>query len=1291
SGLITLYAYESITVGENVEIETAADISLEAETGSIELDGTVWIEATDSTLRLDAEGDVILGNLVAANVSLLSWSGAIVNADDTTLNVEADNLRIEAHASIAASGRHLSVDVDTLTAESKAGSIFITAESGVTVGTVTVTVDELTSEAGTDSSADDSQSGLTTLSAGDIVLVALAGDVVIDDPVSADGEGRIRLEAQSGSLSVDANITSGSGWITLYAETDLNISEAISIESAADIRLDANTGELVMHGTTVVEATDSNLRLAAENDIVVGNLLATNVSILSVSGAIVNAADSSLNVDAEQLRLESAGAIAAADRHLSVDVDKVAALSEQGGIFIASESGLAVGDVEVSVSGLTATAGEISHTDEEVSGLTTLDNGDIILVALTGSIEVDSDVSANGEGRVLVSAEAGALTVNADILSDTGLITLQAETAIEATESVVIESAADVSLAAQSEGITLDGTVNITATDSSLRLAAKGSIELGNLSADNVSVLSSTGSISNATGSTLNVDATLLRLEAADTIGVADRHLSVNVDTLTAVSSESSIFLTAMDAVIVGSVEVTVTRFTETAGTETQTDEDQSGLTTLEHGDIVLVAESGSIVVDDIVDAHGEGRVLITADTGTLSIEAHVLSGSGLITLHADGDLEVGESIQVESAADISLKSVTGGITLHGTATVEATDSNLRLAAEGDIVLGNLIAANASIVSHDGSVLNAAESMLNVEAQQLRLEAHADIGEAGRHLTVDIDTLTADSSEGSIFLSAVSGATVGTVEVTVSQFNRTAGVGTESDSSQSGLVTGNEGDIIVVADSGNITVNDIVSADGEGRILLDVAAGELTINAAVSSDTGRITLTAQGEIEVTESISIESAADIHLKSHEAGILLDGTATITATDSNLRLAAEGTIHLGNLIAAKVSVRSHDGAITNAEDSTLNVSADELRLEAQGSIAVADRHLSVDVDTLTAESKAGSIFITAEMGVVVGTVTVTVEELTSEAGTDSSADDNQSGLTTLDDGDIVLVALTGDVVIDDAVSADGEGRIRLEAQSGALSVDANITSGSGWITLYAETDLSIGEAIEIESAADIRLDAITGELVMHGTAVVEATDSSMRLAAENDIVVGNLLADNVSILSVSGVIVNAADSSLNVDAEQLRIESTGAIAAADRHLSVDVDELAALSEEGGIFITSNSGLTVGDVEVSVSGLTATAGEVGHTDEELSGLTTLDNGDIILVALTGSIEVDSDVSADGEGRVLLSAETDALTVNADILSDTGLITLYAETAIEATESVVIESAADISLTAQSEGITL
>ena len=126
-----------------------------------------------------------------------------------------------------------------------------------------------------------------------------------------------------------------------------------------------------MAGTSTIEATNSSVRLNAATDVSLGNVTATNVSVVADTGRIVNSANSSMNVTATTLRLAADDAIASSDRHLTTTVTTLSALStgsDSAGIFITETDSITVDTVTVSVTEMNADTGTTVITDSEQSG-----------------------------------------------------------------------------------------------------------------------------------------------------------------------------------------------------------------------------------------------------------------------------------------------------------------------------------------------------------------------------------------------------------------------------------------------------------------------------------------------------------------------------------------------------------------------------------------------------------------------------------------------------------------------------------------------------------------------------------------------------------------------------------------------------------------------------------------------------------------------------------------------------------------------------------------------------------
>src|SRR5690606_33452086 len=150
------------------------------------------------------------------------------------------------------------------------------------------------------------------------------------------------------------------------------------------------------------------------------------------NGSIVNAAGSSKNVTAENLRLQAKNAIGTNLRHISTNITNVSAYADTGSMFITEDDGAVVTTVRTAVTDFNSDAHTTLVTDYAQSGLRTGTAGHVVLAASGGDITLnagdalvdqeDGDnrsgdnvaASANGTGSILLSAITGSLTGNAD-------------------------------------------------------------------------------------------------------------------------------------------------------------------------------------------------------------------------------------------------------------------------------------------------------------------------------------------------------------------------------------------------------------------------------------------------------------------------------------------------------------------------------------------------------------------------------------------------------------------------------------------------------------------------------------------------------------------------------------------------------------------------------------------------------------------------------------------------------------------------------------------------------------
>lgn len=760
-----------------------------------------------------------------------------------------------------------------------------------------------------------------------------------------------------------------------------------------------------MSNTSDAVATNSSIRLSAADDVILANIAGSNVSIVS-GGDIVNAAGSTKNVTAINLRLNANGEIGTASRHLTTNIDNISAISNNGSIFVTEDDGVTVTDVAVTVNGVIADASTTAVTDLNQSDLVTGSNGDIVLVATLGNITLedgidndDQSVSANGTGSILIDANGGSVTANADILSGIGQITLEgnADVNLSATVNVITASTGTVSFKAENGALTMDGTANVEATSSSARLMAEGSITLGNVTATNVSILSNAAVI-NAAGSTKNVTATNLRIEAVNSIGVSGRHITTNIDNVSALSETGSIFLTEDNGAVVTNATVTVTEFNADATTTVVTDLNQSDLVTSSTGDIVLVATLGNITLEDGIDADGaavsadDGVILVQAVSGQITGNADVTTTMGALSILALGDVIFNADADVSTTGNgtIDIQATNGVITFATDADQSAANGDVRLAANGNITLGGTTTTlgSVSLISTIGNIIDGDNGAgLDFDAGGLRVSA-AQFGAASNPVETNVDQFTANTATG-IFITDSSAIAVGTVSSSVdrvaanattaplSDLAQTGAIATTGDieisaelsitvetiqttgdvvliSNNGGILDGGEGDTDVIAANLTITASNGIGSSGIGGLELDVdtlgltndAIGSVYLNLLSTTTLLATTLSDAGSLFISQSSgSLTVDGIISLSDGRAILTTPGALTINAdvtTTDYFRIVAD-SLDVNN---AALTVAEGDLEIRVRNDldfdasSSANATLGDINLTVGGEARVAD---------------------------------------------------------------------------------------------------------------------------------------------------------------------------------------------------------------------------------------------------------------------------------------------------------------------------------------------------------------
>jgi hypothetical protein len=241
-GTSTATGSVSVVSGNDVTFATGADIRTQGMTsagtidvvaasgGSIVMAADSVFGSTRGAVRLLAAADIQLGVITTAAsgtpddgsgmVSLTATTGSIVDAhslgntsEDTTVNIVASGLRLNAGTGLGQTLNHLETTVATLSARAAGGGIFVLESNGLAVDDVATTINRvLSTGAVKDSTVTDvAQSDLrTTGGNGSIVLRSAAGDILLKDgtaTTSAAGAAGVAVGAAAASAAHPAPTT----------------------------------------------------------------------------------------------------------------------------------------------------------------------------------------------------------------------------------------------------------------------------------------------------------------------------------------------------------------------------------------------------------------------------------------------------------------------------------------------------------------------------------------------------------------------------------------------------------------------------------------------------------------------------------------------------------------------------------------------------------------------------------------------------------------------------------------------------------------------------------------------------------------------------------------------------------------------------------------------------------------------------------------------------------------------------------------------------------------------------
>ena len=657
---------------------------------SVQNDATSLIMNAQQNMTINGavQGNAGITKLVAANT--LSVVGAVSNSANTVLNGNVVNV-----ASLSNSGAGAELTVSSLTEAS--GTVNVSGDITNTDGTTTVwakNVDidgTVTNNSGTTTiRGSDANGGAVAVgginaAGGAIDLIALAGNMAIDNNLTVSG-GVLNIDSSLRNLTVDGtvqiagNVNVGAGGVSVAGDVNVVRNDASQFAMTSNIAIlidgDVNAVDSTVVGNIALDAPLVNI----ERNVTVSNsghlTLGTNAtSYTRVAG---------------DLTFNNSGIFETYTQDLFVGT-----LSGDGK-FVAHGAGITATKGNIDIDGNIYFDADNDPADPS-SGMVVRDTTTLTLKTTLEDMDISVGAISLGDGNRLVLNSADALDING-VLANNGTLDIDAVGAVgvdgATTNTGTLDLLADsVSMA----GINNSGNAQVVSTNGGI----------------------STGGITNSGSMEVNAATDLVAGVITHTAGVMD----LNADSLSAQSllvsgtAGTQVNINAPIVAIAGIAKVSGD-FVQggTGGMLNLTATDFSAQNLTITGDFIVDAGNTTYDVAENVSITGNINVadgsVVSIDAGN-RIVASDLTNAGRVQLSAGQGIELDEIIN-----DSGAMSIDSGAGLLDLASLVMNAGNLTLRGAG-MDLDSAIATGANLYQNWGSVL--AEKDINIVADDYEI------------------------------------------------------------------------------------------------------------------------------------------------------------------------------------------------------------------------------------------------------------------------------------------------------------------------------------------------------------------------------------------------------------------------------------------------------------------------------------------------------------------------------------------------------------------------------------------
>jgi hypothetical protein len=1284
------------------------------------------IEANGTGAKVELAGATIIGGTLqtsnsglietitnngAATVSVIDGvtnDGHVYVSDNTTLILRNTITNTDGQIALALSGQS-DLQIDG-TVKLKGGTVELsTSGDKITAHAAGAELENINSTISAQGQIGAGDGNLTLFNGG-IIEANVAGETLIVDTGNSVDNGGLLFAANGGTLKVEDAVTNESSIRSSGSGSDVELSGATLLNSAA-VDADENA-TITLSSVAVTNEDDGTFETSDGGQIFFNGGSVTNDAIIhTLSGNITFENGAAVTND---------GIIEAFSGIITFDSSAGGVTNKSSGVIEAALSGTIVfGALTVTNGGGTIEAlannnGINLHAAVDLNG-TTINGGTLetdsggVIDALTGTSTFDGVIIAGG----FIKAESGATVDLENTTTVGGTVTFGGGGTFVLDPGVA-------SIVGGSGGGTLDIAVGATLTGSgnignagtpsptALTLDNNGTIDANvsdaTLDIHTGNIVTNAGTLEATNGGTLEIDDVVSNTGTILADGGA-------INITKAIESTDLIKATGGGAIVVTVVGLDL----ENTATGT-VDADTGGTITLNiTGDNIYQgtyeALNGGVLDINITDfdATGGNVGTIKADDGSVSIHGGIFNTTnGLIEALNGGTISIvgeiansGDAIEATSGGSITLGEdaatlahslaplVNDGSTIEanagGTITFESSLTGVtnKDAAVIEAGAGGTIVIDAVTVANDGGTIEALGSNAAVNLNGTTIE--------GGTLTTDsagvIDALTGTSTFDGVtigggFIKVESSATVDLEDTTTLNGTVTfEGGGTfVLDPGSASIVGGASGGTLDIAVGATLTGSgDIGNAGAPDATSLTLNNGG-TIDANVSGatldiDTGN-TVTNTGTLEAANcgTLQIDDAvnnAGATIKAlHGGTIIFDGgalddeSATDGVAGGVVEATARGATITFDNIAVKLdsavcggggTIKASNGGAIIFNNGTINcaasapVSGGTIEALTCGTIRFNSSNIYNQGSSIEADGVGAMILLAGAM-ILGGTLE------TSASGIIETVAD--TGNTTLDDvtiasGSTIQVddhtSLTLQDTVDDNPTITNNGTITLiQGCDPSLIVNGDITlAGSGTVVLSGDTDSIVGAGKGDDTDTLSSANTIEGAGTIGGEGLVFSNLAGGIVDA--DVSGHTLVLDTGSTVNNAGTLEATNGGILEIDDNVCNIGGT--IAA---YGCGSVVELEGVTIKGGTFLTDHS--TAGDRGVI---------EVANTD----AATVFDGGSGHTVSIGGFVHVVGGASLELLGTINLAAQSHNGTIDLDVIHVTDSPDIGADLVISGT----------------------